>query len=90
MIRSVICSVFLHRFFVNMEKPKVAHCVFLCYLVTLLAFDVFLCFDIFFANGVGITCDGHKTWQIYTLISVDTMQCILLITVSILMYRKLI
>ena len=59
-------------------------------MVTLLAFDVFLCFDIFFANGVGITCDGHKTWQIYTLISVDTMQCILLITVSILMYRKLI
>ena len=72
-----------------MNKPNAAKIAFLCYLAAMLTFDVFLVFDIFFANGVGITCDGNKNWQIYTLISVDTMQTILLIVVSVLMYRKL-
>ena len=63
MIRSVICSVFLFRFLVNLNKPEVARICFFVYLVTLLCFDIFLVFDIFFANGSGITCSGKtKDW----------------------------
>ena len=50
MIRSVICSVFLYRFFISIGKPVAAQRSFYCYLFVLLGFDIFLVFDVFFSN----------------------------------------
>ena len=62
MIRSVICSVFLYRFFISIGKPITAKRSFYIYLVVLLGFDIFLVFDIFLNQGIGVTCDGKEDW----------------------------
>ena len=48
MIRTFICSVFLHRFLVTIGLTKPAKAIFLSYLLLLLAFDLFILVDISF------------------------------------------
>ena len=81
MIRTIICSVFLHRYLSMLGKQWAAKVSFFSYLTIILLFDAFLAFDIFF-NEAGITCDGTMDWQIYTLITVDSLQTIMLITIA--------
>lgn len=86
MIRTMIGSVFLFRFLTMYEYPRVAKVIFYLYLCIILCFDIFLSIDIFFRTS-GISCDGGTDWQIFTLISVDTIQAILLVTTAIVMYK---
>ena len=72
MIRTIICSVFLHRFLILLEYPRVAKITFFAYIIALLSFDLFEAIDIFIEQG-RISCDGKDHWQIYTLITVDTV-----------------
>lgn len=73
MIRTIICSVFLHRFFILLEYPRVAKITFFVYIIALLSFDLFEAIDIFVEAG-RISCDNRdEHWQIYTLITVDTV-----------------
>lgn len=83
-IRTVIGSVFLLRFLTMYEYPRVAKVFFFAYLAIILSFDIFLSIDIFFDRS-GIACDGGADWQIFTLISVDTIQALLLVISAIIM-----
>ena len=85
MIRTVIGSVFLHRFLTMHNYGRAATIIFFTYLIGILSFDIFLTFNIFLAKG-GISCSGTTDWQIYTLISVDTIQAVLLVTTAIVMH----
>ena len=87
MIRTIICSVFLHRFLVLLDYPTVAKITFISYIITLLSFDLFEGIDIFI-EADRILCDPGIHWQIYTLISVDTLQSLMLIVTSIITYRS--
>ena len=75
MIRTLICSVFLHRFLVTMDYAKYAKLTFIIYITIFVLFDLFIFIDIFVSGPLnkGIKCDGNENWQIYTLISVDTL-----------------
>mmetsp|Transcript_2536 Transcript_2536/g.3521 ORF Transcript_2536/g.3521 Transcript_2536/m.3521 type:complete len:220 (+) Transcript_2536:25-684(+) len=87
MIRTGICSVFLFRYIhQSVGSPKLARFVFLLYLLALLGFDFFLSVNIFLANGED--CTPSTDWQILALISVDTIQSVLLLTVTLLMYKQ--
>ena len=68
---------YLHQ---TMAKPKVANAAFTVYLSLLLCFDLFLAIDIFLSNGED--CTESTDWQILALISVDTIQSVLLIIVA--------
>ena len=87
MIRTIIVSVFLHRFLNLLDYPRLAKITFIAYITLLLSFDLFETIDIFIKADI-ISCDGGNHWQIYTLISVDTMQSLLLIFISVVMYRN--
>ena len=56
MIRTIICSVFLHRFLILLEYPRVAKITFFVYITALLSFDIFESIDIFIEAG-RISCD---------------------------------
>ena len=89
-IRTLICSVFLHRFLVMMDHAKYAKLIFIIYIMVFVLFDLFIFIDIFVSgpSNKGIKCDGNTDWQIYTLISVDTLQSGVLIATAIIMYKK--
>lgn len=62
MIRTVICSVFLHRFLILLDYPRVAKVTFIAYLFALLSFDLFEAIDIFL-EADRISCDdGNNHW----------------------------
>jgi len=86
MIRTVIGSVFLHRFLTMLGYHKEARVTFFIYLIVILSFDAFLTIDIFLKDG--ISCDGKNDWQIFTLLSIDTLQAILLIVTVFIMHRN--
>ena len=87
MVRTIICSVFLHRFLILLEYPRAAKATFIAYIVTLLSFDIFEAVDIFI-EADRISCDGDNHWQIYTLISVDSIQSLILIITSVITYKS--
>ena len=60
-IRSIIASVFLFRFLLWMEYTRAAKYWFVAYLTALLVFDIFIAFDIFFDDGIGISCDNSTS-----------------------------
>jgi len=85
----VIGSVFLHRFLtISGYKRVPPKFLFIIYISVFLTFDIFLSIDIFLSSG-GINCDAdYIDWQILTLICLDTLQAISLVTTSAIMGRK--
>ena len=89
MIRTIICSVFLFRFLVLLKHPRIAKITFFIYIIVLLSFDLYESIDIFIeAHRISCVPGSKDHWQIYTLISVDTMQSIILIVTSVITYRN--
>ena len=68
-----------------MGYQKAAKITFIAYFTTVFLFDLFLMVDIFVGNQ-RVTCNMTTDWQIITLIALDTVQTIILITTSIVMY----
>ena len=73
-----------------MNYDKYAKLTFILYVMIFILFDLFIFIDIFVSGPLnkGIKCDGNTDWQIYTLISVDSLQSAVLIVTSIIMYKK--
>lgn len=85
-IRAIVVSVFLYRFLLRFESPKLARLLFLGYLLAVLGFNLFLAIDSFTANGWD--CTEETDWQILALITIDTFQSLLLLAVTISMYKQ--
>lgn len=83
MIRTVICSVFLFRFLQRFDRPKMAKALFVIYLFSILSFDLYLAYNIFTVNGED--CTPNTDWQILSLISVDTIQSLILLSTTLAM-----
>ena len=90
LIRTLICSVFLHRFLVVMGHAKYAKLIFIIYIMVFILFDLFIFIDIFVSGPLnkGIKCDGNTVWQIFLLISMDSLQSCVMIITSIIMHKK--
>ena len=70
------------------DRPQAAKLTFIIYCTTLCLFDLVLLSSLWWRNG-GVTCDKDRNeWRPQTLIVVDSLQGILLVTIYILMLRK--
>ena len=86
MIRAFICGIFLFRFLEQLNHPKAARIAFITYLVVLIFFNCFLSIDIFV--GDALDCTPDRDWQFVTLVTVDTLQTVMLVTMWLIIRYK--